>query len=273
MSYVLTTIYPAAGGDAAAQYAAELSLALNVPLRILYPYTVPVAIGEMPIPLLPVEEVRDAANGRLDTAVRELKALFPALNIEHEALYGNLGDVLDNNGKDDDVPLLTVICNNEQDDSDTWIGGESDELLREGKRPILAVPAKVVFQKPRHVCIACDTRSINEGLSLATLPELHARLGFRVTVLHVTGTDGADVVSYEGSQLEQQLSGIAAGYIEISAAGEINEAIASFADTHEVDWLAMAPHHYGFWAGLFHKSHTSRVLHLAHVPVLALHDK
>jgi nucleotide-binding universal stress UspA family protein len=99
---------------------------------------------------------------------------------------------------------------------------------------------------------------------------LQQRLGFRTTLLHVV-TSGDETVSFPGSKLEAQLTGIQISYAEISVAGEVDQAIASFPDSHDVDWLALAPHQYGFWSGLFHKSHTSKVLNLSHVPVLGLH--
>jgi nucleotide-binding universal stress UspA family protein len=121
----------------------------------------------------------------------------------------------------------------------------------------------------QHVCLACDSRTISEGLNTSPLQEWQQRLRFRLTVLHVNQAKEAAI--FEGSMLEQQLASMSAGYAEVSVEGEVDKAIAAFAEMHGMDWLAMAPHHYGFWEGLFHKSHTSRVLHLAHVPVLALH--
>jgi hypothetical protein len=57
----------------------------------------------------------------------------------------------------------------------------------------------------------------------------------------------------------------------MSTSSGVDEAITNYAGTHGMDWLAVIPHHYGFWEGLFHKSHTERMLKLAHIPILALH--
>lgn len=266
MSYILTTIYPIDDGHTAAHYAASLALALNLPLRLVYPYTVPIAVGEMPMPMLPVDDVRDAAQARLTTVAAELSTHYPSLELTTDVAYGNLEDVLDDI---DEVPMLTVIGNNEPEETDVWLGSESAAILREGRWPVLAVPHGSKFSTPQQVCLACDAKTIQEGLPLGNLLSLQQHLGFKLTVLHVMMHD-EPTVSYEGSALDAQLAG-RAGYAEVSANAEVNAAIAAYADTHGMDWLALAPHHYGFWAGLFHKSHTSRVLHLAHVPVLAMH--
>jgi nucleotide-binding universal stress UspA family protein len=220
--------------------------------------------------MLPVEEVRDAAMGRVAEVVKSLSSVYPSLEVSSDVVYGMLTDILDDElaaGKP--APMLAVIGNDEEEGSDAWLSGETADILRDGRLPVLAVPHTATFKMPQHVCIACDTRSISEGLPLASLQAWQQRLGFRLTVLHVVQAE--QVISYEGSILEGQLAASAAGYAEVSVTKEVDKAIADFAEMHGMDWLAMAPHHYGFWEGLFHKSHTSRVLHLAHVPVLALH--
>jgi nucleotide-binding universal stress UspA family protein len=265
MSYILTTAYPIANGDTAAHYAANLALTLNLPLRIVYPYTVPVSVGEIPMPVMPVEEVRDAANAHVADLVNDLKAAHPTLHVSADVVYGGLPDVLDDV---DTAPVLVVIGNDDSEDSDAWLGSESADILRDGRWPVLAVPHHVTFKVPQQVCLAADAATIREGLPLGSLLSLKQQLGFRLTVLHVMHNE--QPVVYEGSALDAQLAGMA-GYSEVSVDGAVDAAIAAFADTHGMDWLALAPHYYGFWAGLFHRSHTSRVLHLAHVPVLALH--
>lgn len=270
MSYILTTVYPIANGDAAAHYAAGLALASRLPLRIIYPYIVPVSVGEIPMPMLPVEEVREAARARVAEAAKSLAALYPSVEVTTDVVYGMLTDILDDElAGAKSSPLLTVIGNDEEEGSDTWLGGETADILREGRMPVLAVPHTATFSMPQHVCLACDTRSIRQGLPVAALQTWQQRLGFRLTVLHVVQAE--DTAIYEGSALERQLAATAVGYAEVSVTKEVDKAIADFAQLHGMDWLALAPHHYSFWEGLFHKSHTSRVLHLAHVPVLALH--
>ncbi len=270
MSYILSTLYDFEGGDAVAIYAAGLADTLGLPLRIVYPYIIPVALGEMPMPLLPVEEVRAAADSRLTRICNALKDGFPALSVSTEIAYGTLADVLDDNSTDD-LPLLTIIGNEYGKEEEEWLAGDSATILREGRGPVLAIAADAPFKSPRHICLACDAQTLRDGLAVAPLQMLGAKLGFRVTVLHVKNESEESLV-FAGSVLQRQLEGAEAGYVEISSGGDVDGAIAAFAEAHGMDWLAIAPHHYGFWAGLFHKSHTTRVLHLAHIPVLALHS-
>ncbi len=269
MSYILTAIHTADGGDAAADYAAALAEAAGLPLRVIHAYTVPVALGEMPMPLVPISEVRDAAAARLANTVAGIQSRHPSLMITSEASYGMMADLLGDECERN-PPLLTIVGSDKEDEEGGWMGSATTDLLREGAGPVLAVSAKSFFSRPQRVCLACDARSIREGIPVAALLRLQGLLGFQITVLHVTA-GGEDAATFSGSALEGALTGISASYAEVSGEGEVDAAIAAFADAHGMDWLALAPHHYGFWAGLFHKSHTSRVLHLAHVPVLALH--
>jgi nucleotide-binding universal stress UspA family protein len=272
MSYILTAVYPADAGNSTLHYAARLAAALQLPLRIVYPYTVPLAVGEMPMPLLPVEEVRDAAQARLDALLKDLQARYPTTPVQAKLAYGGVQDVLnDEAGSGLDSAVLTVISNGEPEDAESWFGSESASALRDNRGLVLAVPQDRSFGGLQHVCVACDARGLREGLPLVALLRLKSRLGFRLTILHVTRPDG-EAVSFEGSALQAQLAGTAAAFAEITAADEVDDAIAAYVSGQRVDWLAVAPHHYGFWEGLFHRSHTARLLGRAAVPVLALHD-
>jgi nucleotide-binding universal stress UspA family protein len=217
------------------------------------------------------EEVREAANIRLAEATKGLATKYPSITITNDVVYGNLTDVLDDVADGKPMPILTVIGNSDSDGADSWMSNESSDIMREGSHLTLAVPHDSQFHLPQHVCIACDARTVREGLPLTSLFTLQQMLSFKITVLHVIGTGEEETIAYEGSALEGQLNGVPTGYAEVSSAGPVDDAIAAFADAHSIDWLALSPHHYGFWSGLFHKSHTSRLLHLAHVPVLALH--
>jgi nucleotide-binding universal stress UspA family protein len=272
MSYVLTAIYPTDAGNFSVHYAARLALALQLPLRIVYPYTVPLAVGEMPMPLLPVEEVRDAAQARVDALRQDFQSQYPVLSISTDLAYGTTQDVLnDAAGSGLDSAAITVINNGDPEDADSWLGSESASMLRENRGLVLAVPQGLLFRAPMHVCVACDARGVREGLPLTALLRLKNQLGFRLTVLHVT-QPGSDVIAYEQSALQARLAGTAVAFSEIAAADAVDKAIAAFVESQAVDWLALAPHHYGFWEGLFHRSHTAKLLSLAQVPVLALHD-
>jgi nucleotide-binding universal stress UspA family protein len=271
MSSILTALNTGTGGDSAIHYACGLAASLKLPVRIVNPFTVPITLGEMPMPMLPVEEVRASAERQLDDCIIKLKEGFPSVEVKATVAYGALADILDEEVGNNN-PVITVIGHDLGEDPDIWIGSDSTDILREGKGSVLVVSNNAVYADPGHVCLACDTQSIKEGLPLNGLLVLQKLLGFRITVLHVV-TSGEESIPFSSSPLYQQLDKASSvSFAEVSATGEIDEVIASFPDTHDVDWLALAPHHYGFWQGMFHKSHTSRVLHLAHVPILGLHE-
>jgi nucleotide-binding universal stress UspA family protein len=267
---ILSALYSGPSGEAAVNYACGLAAHLGIPLRVVNPFTVPIALGEMPMPMLPVEEVRTSAERQLNDAIGKLALIYPSVEIKPIVTYGALSDVLDEEVSNSS-PLLTVVSHDEGEDPEIWLASDTADLLREGKGAILVVTRSAVFAQPQHICLACDSQGIREGLPVDGLLQLQQALGFKITVLHVVAA-AEETISFPSSQLSQQLNAGPVSYAEISAQGEVDEAIASFADTHAIDWLAVAPHHYGFWQGLFHKSHTSRILHLAHIPVLGLHE-
>jgi nucleotide-binding universal stress UspA family protein len=235
----------------------------------MYAYTVPVTFGEMPLPVMPAEDARTLAASHMDEALAKLRSRHPGADISSELAYGDLTDVLDEAAQKA-PPFLTVIGNDEERDFDGWIGSHAADMLREAGHPVLAVPHTAVFRSPGHICIAGDGRSIGAGASVDVLMRLQEACNARITVLHILA-EGETPVAFADSTLGRQLAKSGAAYVELQASGAVDGTIADYAASQEVDWLAVIPHQYGFWEGLFHKSHTTHMLHLAHLPILALH--
>ncbi len=272
MSFVLAATYPNEADNFSVHYAAGLAAGLQLPLRIICPYTVPLAVGEMPMPLLPVEEVRDAAQARVESLKSDFQRQYPNLRVSGDLVYGTLADVVNEAARSGlERAALSVVPNGAGGDADSWLGSEVASLLRESRASLLAVPAGVPFRTPRHVCIACDFKGVQEGLPLLNLLRLKTALGFRLTVLHVLQSGDAPI-QFERSMLQNQLVGTASSFSEITANDGVDKAIAGFVSGQAVDWLAVAPHHYGFWEGLFHRSHTVRLLEGTKVPIFSLRD-
>jgi nucleotide-binding universal stress UspA family protein len=269
MSYILSTTYSSGHGLVAAEYACGLAALLRCSVRLMYAYTVPITFGEMPLPVMPAEDARLLAAEHMETAIGKLRNRFPHVDISGELAYGDLADVLDEAARQS-PPRLTVIGNDEEPDFDGWIGSHAAEILREAGYPVLAVPHSAVFRGPAHICIAGDSRSIGAGASVDILTRLQEACDTRITVLHILA-EGESPVAFADSTLGRQLAKCNAAYVELQAPGAVDGAIASYAASQETDWLAVVPHQYGFWEGLFHKSHTTHMLHLAHLPILALH--
>jgi nucleotide-binding universal stress UspA family protein len=246
-----------------------MAATLGCPVRLLHAYVVPVTFGEMPLPVMPAEDARQLAVDQLNSALASLRSKFPDADISGDVLYGDLADVLDE-AANEVAPLLIVIGNDEDTDAEGWIGSNATHMLREAGHPVLAVPHAAVYRKPEHVCIAVDSRSIDEGASVEALLRLQTSCGFRITVLHIL-RDGEVLAAFTQTTLGKQLTAGDPLYVELSSSGAVDTLISNFASTHGMDWLAVIPHQYGFWEGLFHKSHTAQMLHIAQLPILALH--
>ncbi|MBS1628971.1 MAG: universal stress protein [Bacteroidetes bacterium] len=271
MSFVLTVSYPGDAAQSNVHFAAGLAQTLGLPLQVLLSYTVPLAVGEMPMPLLPVEEVRDAAQNRLDALQNDLQTRYTGLQIQTNLKYGTTQDALQEAaGSGTQGAAVTVLSIGDAAQTDAWFGTDSVNIMRENQGLVLAVPQGVSYHSPRHICLACDAKGIQDGLPISGLLNLRSKLPFRLTILHVL-EEGTSSTSYDRSLLQEQLAGSAASFSEITASSAVDEAIVTFAQAQSVDWLALSPRHHGFWDSLFHRSHTSRLLSHTRIPVLAIH--
>jgi nucleotide-binding universal stress UspA family protein len=270
MSYILSTSNTSSKGLQAAEYAAGLAMELSCPLLLAYAYVVPVTFGEVPLPVMPADEAKRIAEEHAVAARKAIEARFPDLYVTTDVAYGDLADVLEEIVQRK-TPWLTIIGNDEEPDAEGLIGVYARRMLREAGHPVLAVPHSTVFSVPKHVGIAVDDRCLNEGAALESLAQLRGLLGFRISVLRVL-TEDSKPTDFSETKLGKQLSGESVSYVELPPSGAVDQAIAEYAvGPGAMDWIAIVPHHYNFWEGLFHRSHTTHMLHLVHKPILALH--
>jgi nucleotide-binding universal stress UspA family protein len=193
MSYIITTTYPSSVGRIAAQYACNLASSLGIPVHLLHGYTVPVTFGDVPLPVISVDDILNITTERVNSSLAQLKAQYPAIQISSDISYGDFGDLLEEEASKKE-PLMAVIGNDEELDSNVWIGSNASSLLREAPMPVLAVPQSSEIKTPQQVCLACDSKSINEGHPVDILLKLHATYNLRITVLHLLSNDEIPII-------------------------------------------------------------------------------
>ena len=53
---------------------------------------------------------------------------------------------------------------------------------------------------------------------------------------------------------------------------DIEEGISNFVTEKGMDWLVVIPHKHSFFESMFKKSHTSAIVKMSHVPLVAMHE-
>lgn len=255
----------------ALQYAGFLATEYKMPLTVLHSYTIPVAIGEAPMPVLSVEECRQVAEKSMAELMDTLTVTFPDIAVNSVVLFGNITDTLAEYAKDKS-PWMLVVGNSLNDEDSIWFAGNLLNMMRELPFPVLAVPNGGTYRPVKKICFACDYKKDTEQLPLASIAAIAGATGAQLHVLNVDhdnehfNTDTPEV----NEILHNKLSAAKPEY-HYAEGVNTDETIQAFVNSNHIDWLIVAPHKHSFFAGLFHKSHTKALARTINVPLLSLH--
>lgn len=272
-SVVVTTDFTDAGNNAV-HYAAGLAASLQLPLQVVHTFLVlPIMYNmnmDMPLPVTPVEELRQEAQQEMDKLKAAVQAQHPNLAVTYTLAYGSDTDGVEE-AAEKAGPLIAVI--GYETDEKLWTGEEAPATMKDLNIPVLAVPSGGAWQSPQQICVACDAAMLSHPFPIATLKKVAQNEGLAVHLLHVSpGHLEREQYGYDGSVLQQSLAGHNVQF-HIATSVNTEDAIARFAETNGADWLVIMPHHHGFIEGLFHRSHTKALLQRLRIPVLALHNE
>lgn len=249
--------------DNAVHYACQLASSINAEVMVLHSFIIPVTFGDNPMPIMPVDEAKHLADDRMNSLTDRLRKAYPSLHITSKV---TLGDVIDNL---DDITdklqsSLVVIGNSGPEDDMLWLGSNVVSAMRNLKIPVLAIPQDYSFKQPQKICYACDFKNMDASIN----DDLQKIISISKAQLHILNIGATlDVENMKNSFAN--LSPI----LHQVAQEDIDSAIASFINEHDMDWLIVVPHKHSFFGQLFHKSVTKALIKTSHIPVLALHEQ
>src|SRR5690349_10045678 len=92
---VIPTDFSAAANNAV-HYGADMALAVNASVLLLHVYNIPIALGDVPVALLSVDELKAAAESNINNLKKELEQKMPGkLKIYAETRLGTVVDELE----------------------------------------------------------------------------------------------------------------------------------------------------------------------------------
>jgi nucleotide-binding universal stress UspA family protein len=256
----------------AVRFACEMAKDFQKAVTIFHSYVIPVTFGDNPMPVIPIEDSKAIAAESMDGLVNDLKFAYPDVEIDSHITYGDVTDSLDEYCERN-MPWLVIVGNSADDHNTLWFGSNVTSTLKNLPYRAMAVPASAQYKKPKKICLACDYKHLNDKFPASDLIDMVTASGAGLYVLNVDhnnkhfGTDtpaGAESLNELIKSANPQYH-----YIDNENA---NEGITAFIGKNNIDWLVVVPHKYGFWEGLFHKSHTSTLARTSHVPLIALHE-
>jgi nucleotide-binding universal stress UspA family protein len=267
---VATDFSPAALN--AANYAAEMALAINADLLLLHMYNIPVGYSEVPLPVSE-DDIRQDAEKALDELRENLtQKTGSKLSMQTELRLGEFFQELKT--VCERVKPYTVVMGSQGTTAAERMlfGSHTIHAMKLLMWPVIAVPPKSKFSSARKIGLACD---FDKVVDLIPIDEIKMLVSDFDAELHILNTgkkrDFQPELVLQADILENMLKALKPKYHFITTEDR-DQGILDYAEKNQIDLLVVLPKRHSLMDNLIRRSHTRQFVLHSHVPVMALHQ-
>ncbi|HEY9362779.1 MAG TPA: universal stress protein [Chitinophagaceae bacterium] len=258
----------------ATHYAAHMAVELGAALHLLHVYQVPVAVSDVPVVLVSVDQLKTNAEEQLVQLKTELEQVTQSeIKITFEAVMGNTVDELEELCKK--LKPFSVIMGSRGATGMERIlfGSTTLTAIRHLTWPVVVVPPGTIYNGIHKIGFACDFRKVIETTPTLYIKEFvkEFNAAFHVMNVDFQGKHFKAETPEESLLLHTLLADLNPQYHFIEAE-DIEDGINKFAKENNLDLLITIPKKHKLLEGLFKKSSTKQLVFQSHVPVMCVHE-
>ena len=268
-----TDFSPAANN--AVNYGTDMAMAIDASVLLLHVYNIPVAIGDVPIVLLSVDELKKTAEDNIARLKKDLEHVTSGkVKIYTETRLGNVIDELEDVCKKIQPFAVVMGTTGLSAVERTLFGSNTLTAIKHLTYPVICVPkGKEYGEGVRKIGLACDFKEVIQTTPVSEITsfvkEFHAQL-FVLNVDYDNRQFKPDTPE-QSALLHTALAEVHPEYHFISHK-DIEDGINEFAETHNLDLVIAIPKKHKLLDGLFKKSSTKQLVFESHVPVMCVHE-
>ncbi len=256
----------------AANYAAEMALAINADILLLHVYQIPAGYLEVPI-TVNLDDMQLGAVKQINDLKEQLnKKTNGKLRIATEVKMGSFFTELKN--VCETVTPYTVVLGSQGTTAAAhlFFGSNTVHTVKHLAWPVIAVPDGLVFSSIKKIGIACDFKKVVDTIPVDEIRMLIHDFSAELHILN-TGSDREfkPEVVFESGLLQELLGALKPNYHFITNENT-DLGIMDFAEKNHIDLLIVFPRRHGLLDKIMHKSHTKQLVLHSYVPVMALHQ-
>lgn len=268
-----TDFSPAA--DNAVNYGVDMALAIDASVVLLHVYNIPIALGDVPVALLSVDELKSAAETNIAQLKKNLEHVTSGkLKIYAETRLGNIVDELEEMTKNIHPFAVVMGTTGLSAVERTLFGSNTLTAIKHLTCPVICVPkGKEYGNGVQKIGLACDFKEVVETTPVAEIKEFVKEFHAQLFVLNVDYDNrqfNAETPQ-QSALLHTVLEEVHPEYHFITHK-DIENGINDFAETHNLDLLIAIPKKHKLLDGLFRKSSTKQLVFESHVPVMCVHE-
>lgn len=267
---VATDFSPAALN--AANYAADMALAINADLFLFHVYQFPVSYGDVPF-AMSTDDMEQTAEKDLNKFTSLLQSgRSNNVIVKTEVKLGNFFSELE--AVCERIKPYAVVVGRQGATAAErfFFGSNAVYTMKHLMWPLITVPEGVKFLSVRKIGLACD---FDDMVHTTPIDEIKMLVKDFNAELHVLNTGKETVynpdIVFESVMLQEMLAGLNPQFHFITN-DNTDEGIIDFAEKNHIDLLLVLPKRHTLLDKLLHKSHTKQLVLHSHIPVMALHQ-
>jgi nucleotide-binding universal stress UspA family protein len=258
----------------AVDYAAAMAGFMGDNLIIFHACPLPLAFGEVPVPVVTKEELLAEAEEKIAKLKKKILLdthdRIPVTTVVKE---GELVSQLEEYCADSD-PFAVVIGTESVPPIERFlVGSAATSAVHRLSLPLIVVPKDATFSRIKKIGLACDFSRVAETMPVKQIEELVKNFQADLHVIHVNDQEDIDEnkIIEESKHLEEILERLHPKYHFIDNE-DIEGSINRYVDRHRFDLLIIIPKKRSLISKLFHHSHSKKMVLQAHIPVMSVHE-
>lgn len=270
MSYIIAATDFTDTSLNAVNYAADMAVATGYPLVLINAFSLPVMVGDVPLPATLIEDTRVDMEKQVTDLVHTLVSAHSGLAVTGEVRYGTVIDVIERYAAENRPPFITIMGNTNTRENSVWILSTLSDASGNLTLPVLAVPPGAVFKTGSVMCLAIDLTMENIAGPLRQVADVATAIRAQLHVVNV-GNNDAEGNRLLSDKIELALLPARPVYHFIPG-DDVEENIQSFCEENSVKLLAVIHGRHSFFESLVHRSHTKHMAKTIQVPLLVLQE-
>ena len=264
-----------ASATSAMNYAVEMAKEIGAAVHLYHVYQVPVAVSDVPVVIVSVEELKKNAEEQLEYLKKGLEHITSdkPVTVTTEATMGNTVDELEELCKRMH-PFMVVMGSRGSTGMERILFGSTTlTAIKHLTCPVIVVPPGSNYKGIKKVGFACDFRKVIETTPTHYIEELVRLFGASLHVLNVDYENKhfKPETPEESLYLHTLLKDLNPQYHFIEEK-DIEDGINKFAEENNLDLVITIPKKHKLLDSLFRKSSTRQLVFESHIPVLCIHE-
>jgi nucleotide-binding universal stress UspA family protein len=222
------------------------------------------------VALAALEEISQKDEQQLEAEYIRVREKFPQINLEVKMVAGIFSAQLEEQIAELNPGLIVMGAEGDYSNLISWDVQVLNAFI-DLPVPVLVIPAHISFIPVMNIAFACNFKYHENEEAVRTLKKIVSFTNAQLHLIHVNSTPlpltDADL---NNKQIwKKSLEETGAIFYELSDRN-ITMAIDQFVKEKQVNLLMIVPHRAGIWQRIFSRSHTTELVNLNHVPVMAL---